>query len=259
MGRFDGAAVWITGGGSGLGRALALELAAQGARVAVSGRRAEALEQTAELAAGEVVPVPVDVTDDPALADARDQVVARLGGLDVAVANAGFAATGRVEDLDAATWRRQLDVNVVAAARTCALALPHIRERRGRLALVGSAAAWLPIPGVSAYVASKAAVWALSEGLRAEVRRDGVSVTLVQPGYVATDVARVDNHNRLREDWKDRRPRWLMADAASYARAVARALHRRRKVLTFTGHGKLGVWAGRHLGGLTRELVSRSS
>ncbi|MGB8223659.1 MAG: SDR family NAD(P)-dependent oxidoreductase, partial [Polyangiales bacterium] len=119
--RFKNQVVWITGGGSGIGRALALAFADEGASVAVSGRREERLHevvQELEAKGAKGLAVRCDVTDEASVADAVQKIVRAWGGLDVAVANAGFVVAGRIEKLSAADWRRQLDVNVIGAAMT---------------------------------------------------------------------------------------------------------------------------------------------
>ena len=156
--RFEKQVVWITGGGSGIGRALALAFANEGAAVAVSGRRDDRLQevvQELESHGAKGLAVRCDVTDEASVADAAQKVARTLGGIDVAVANAGFSVAGRIEKLSAADWRRQLDVNVIGVAMTARYALPHLRERKGRLALIGSVASMLSTPGVGAYSASK--------------------------------------------------------------------------------------------------------
>ena len=148
--RFENKVVWITGGGTGIGKALALAFGKEGATVAVSGRRQDRLQGVVdELAAqgGKGLAVRCDVTDEASVAEAVQKVVRSLGGLDVAVANAGFSVAGRVEKLSAADWRRQLDVNVIGVAMTARYAIPHLREREGRLALIGSVASMLATPG----------------------------------------------------------------------------------------------------------------
>jgi NAD(P)-dependent dehydrogenase (short-subunit alcohol dehydrogenase family) len=250
MGRtFQGASVWITGGGGGLGKAMALEFARRGARVAVSGRReaelATAVREIEDLGRTALA-VPCDVTDEEAVERAVAEVVRSFGGLDVAVANAGFSVGGRVERLTAAEWRRQLDVNVVGVAVTARHAIPHLRASRGRLALMGSAAALALFPGFAPYQASKAAVLALGRTLAMELERDGVSVTTLQPGFVATDITRVDNEGRLDLSRKDQRPAALIWEAGPAASVMVDAIHRRRVEFTFTGHGRLGVFLGRH-------------
>src|ERR1700712_5399490 len=154
--RFENQVVWITGASSGLGKALALEFARQGADLALSARRIErlqALVSEIEALGRSALAVPCDVVDEAAVRQAADTVATHFGRLDIAIANAGFSVGGRIERLDAATWRRQLDTNVVGVAMTARYALPHLRNTQGRLVLIGSIAALLPGPGSGAYAA----------------------------------------------------------------------------------------------------------
>ena len=259
--RFKNQVVWITGGGSGIGRALAVEFAKEGATVAVSGRREDRLQETVqevEAKGGKAIAVRCDVTDEASVAEAVGKVVRSLGGLDVAVANAGFSVAGRIEKLSAADWRRQLDVNVIGTAMTARYALPHLRERRGRIALIGSVASMLSTPGMGAYSASKYAVRAIGQALAAELHGSGVSCTTVHPGYVESEIAQVDNQGRFDSEREDRRPKNLMWPADRAARAMVDAIARRKREYTFTGHGKVGAFAGRHLPGLVHYGVTRS-
>lgn len=251
-----GRVVWITGGGSGIGRALALEYDRRGASVAVMGRRAEPVEATAaELSDG--LAIQGDVTSDEDLERAVAAILDRWGKLDIAIANAGFGAAGRVEKLDRETWRRQLEVNVTSAAMTAHYAIPHLKQTQGRLALVGSVMAFLPMPKLAPYNASKAAVLALGRTLSAELKRDGVSCTTIQPGYVESDLARVDNEGHLDPEREDKRPKQLMWKAEDAARVMVDAIERRAVEYTFTGHGKLAVMLGRHLPGLVQLVLPR--
>jgi len=254
--------VWITGGGSGIGLAIAKAYAARGAKVAISGRRAAKLEEgVAALAAagGEGLAVPCDVTDEAAVQAAAAAVLERWGRLDVAVANAGFSVSGRIEKLSAEDWRRQLDVNVVGAAVTAAAAIPALRETEGRLGLVGSVSGFLIAPGFGAYQVSKFALRALSLTLSQELHGSGVSCTGIHPGFVESDIARVDNQGVYHQDRKDKRPAKLMWKADDAARVIVRALDKRKVEFVFTGHGKLGAFIGQHFPGLVHFVSTRGA
>ena len=258
--RFDGKVAWVTGGGSGIGRALVLELARQGATVAVSGRRVERLDEVVAAiteAGGQASAVPCDVTDEGTLRAAVAQIVERHGQLDVAVANAGYAVGRKVEKLEADELRRQLEVNVVGAAMTAKHALPELRKTSGRLGLVGSVASMLVYPGGGAYCASKFALRGLGLTLALELAGSGVSVTMIYPGFVESEIALVDNQGVLHDDWNDKRPKKLMWTADKAAAVIARALHRRKREFVFTGHGKVGAWVGRHLPGFAHFAMTR--
>jgi short-subunit dehydrogenase len=253
--------VWITGASAGIGEALALEYARQGYRVAVSARREERLRGVAariDELGGEGFVVPCDVTEEEAIARTVSRIVDRFGRLDVAVANAGFVVSGHIEELSAEEWRRQFDVNVVGLAVTARHALPHLRETRGRLALVGSVAGFLPRPGTGAYAASKAAVRTIGQALSLELVGTGVSCTTIQPGLVESEIAQVDNRGVHHPDRPDGRPAFFMWPSERAARVMVRAIRRRRRDYVFTGHGRLGAFLGRHLWGLVHFAMART-
>lgn len=260
--RFAGKVVWITGGGSGIGRSLALEFAREGADIAVSGRRADRLASVVsevEALGRRATAIVCDVTSEDDVKRAAGTVAATLGHMDVAVANAGFSVTGRIEKLDAGDWRRQLETNVIGAAMTARYALPLLRKTKGRMVLVGSVAAMLPAPGVGAYCASKYAVRAIGQTLAIELAGTGVSCTTVHPGYVKTEIAQVDNSGRLDPSREDRRPGKLLWSPEDAALAIVGAVHRRQREFVFTAHGKLGAFLGRHMPGLLHFAMSRGT
>jgi NAD(P)-dependent dehydrogenase (short-subunit alcohol dehydrogenase family) len=258
--RFKGQVVWITGGGTGLGRAMALEFASQGADVAVSARRRRRLDEVV----GEVealgrrgLAVPCDVTNEAEVEAAVAKVVAELGKLDVAVANAGFGAAGAIEKLPIETWRRQLEVNVVGVVITAKAALPELRRTGGRLALIGSVSGVITAPGQACYSASKAAVRVIAQTLSMELHGSGVTCTLIQPGFVESEIGQVDNAGVYHADWQDKRPKKLMWRAEPAARVMVRAIWRRKREFTFTGHGRAGKLLGQHAPSLVHFTVTR--
>jgi NAD(P)-dependent dehydrogenase (short-subunit alcohol dehydrogenase family) len=257
---FEDRVVWITGGGSGIGRALALEMAARGAVVVVSGRREGPLSEVVDAIrglGGRAQAVVCDVTDEGSVASAVEAIVRGHGGLDVAVANAGFSVAGRIERLSAEDWRRQFETNVVGLAVTARHALPALRERRGRLVLVGSVAGLVCAPGVGAYHASKHAVRAIGQTLAMETHGSGVTVTTIHPGFVESDIARTDNEGHFDAARPDPRPALLMWKAERAARVMADAIHARRREYVFTGHGRFAAWMGRHAPDVVHLLLTR--
>ena len=252
--------VWITGGSSGIGRALALNYAQRGAHVAISARREDRLAGVAseiEAAGGRALAVRCDVTDEGEIRAALDAIDGHFGGIDTAIANAGFAVRGTIEALSAADWRRQLEVNVVGAALTAKHAIPYLRHRAGRLALVGSVAAMVPAPGSSAYAASKAAVRAIGQSLSVELHGSGVSCTTIHPGFVESEIGQVDNlgvHHPEREDKRHQRLMWSSERAAA---VMVDAIDRRVREHVFTAHGKVGGWLGRHAPQLLHFAMTR--
>lgn len=259
--RFEGLVAWITGAGSGIGKALAIELALQGAAVAVSGRRRANLDEVvAAIGAigGKSLPVPCDVTDEKSLADAAKTVERELGRIDVVVANAGFSVAGAIRDLTFADWRRQFDTNVIGAAMTATVALDALEKTKGRIVLVGSVSAFTPAPRVGAYSASKAALRSLGQTLDMELHGTGVSVTLIHPGYVESEIAQVDNDGKHDGSRVDRRPKNLMWPADKAARVMAGAIWSRKHEFVFTGHGQVGAFIGQHMPGVLRFAMTRT-
>ncbi|MEM9693423.1 MAG: SDR family oxidoreductase [Myxococcota bacterium] len=251
-------AVWITGGGSGIGEALAVHFAREGASVAVSGRREGRLAEVAEAieaAGGTSLAVPCDVTEEGQVEAAVAAVVEAFGGLDVAIANAGFSVMGRVEELTAEDWRRQFDVNVVGAALTAKYAISPLRLRKGRLGLIGSVSGYLAVPKLAPYTASKFALRALGMTLRTELAGSGVSCTTAHPGFVESEIAQVDNDGVHHPDRADKRPQRLMWPTDKAAKAIADALWARRGDYVFTGHGKVGAFLAQHVPSLTVALM----
>lgn len=247
--RFVDKVVWITGASSGLGHALALEMARQGAHLAVTARRVDrlaALVQDIEAKGQRALAVPCDVTDETAMQASVARIVDHFGRLDVAVANAGFGVTGRIERLDAAAWRRQLETNVVGTVITARCALSYLRKTRGRLVLVASVAGFLTGPRFGPYSASKYAVRAIGQTLAIELAGTGVSCTTLAPGFVESEIGRVDNDGRYDPARPDTRPHALLWPTDKAARVMARAIARRKREYVFTWHGKVGAFVGKH-------------
>lgn len=176
--------VLVTGASSGIGEAAARALAGAGHRVIAAGRREDRLATLARRQTG-ITPLVLDVTDSAAVHTA----VGRLGPIDVLINNAGFAAAGPVETVSEAETRRQFDVNVFGLLHVARAVLPGMRQRgSGLIVNVSSVVGRISFPGTGVYSASKHAVEALSDALRAEVRRFGIDVVVVEPAFVRTEI-----------------------------------------------------------------------
>ena len=251
--------VWITGGGSGLGKAMALEYARLGALVAVSGRRADRLEETVrdiESKGGSGLAVSCDVSQEQQIAPAIDQVINGFGSLDIAVANAAFPLQGEIETLGADDWRHQFEVNVIGAGMTAKHALPELRKTKGRLALVGSAASLMTVPMFGAYCASKYALRAIGQTLAMELHGSGVSCTVLYPGYMNTEFSQIDNKGHFNPNKKKIVNRFMWSSEKS-AKVCVRAIHKRKREFSFTPMGKIFCWCGAHTPGLFHFLITR--
>jgi NAD(P)-dependent dehydrogenase (short-subunit alcohol dehydrogenase family) len=183
---WHGQVVWLIGASSGIGRATAALLHARGAVVVVSARNAQALDDFVATHPGSHA-VAVDVTDAGALALARDQVLALTGRLDLVMYCAGHYKAMRASDYDLAEMKRHLEVNYVGALHLLEAVLPVLlRQRGGHLSLVSSVAGYRGLPKALAYGPSKAAVQHLAENLYLDLHPEGVGVSVVNPGFVAT-------------------------------------------------------------------------
>jgi short-subunit dehydrogenase len=254
---FDGKVVFITGASSGIGAALARELAAHGAKLALVARRRERLEELATKlgARVKVTTAAADVTQDGALEAAARAAEEALGSIDVVIANAGFGVIGRFERLTLDDYRRQMETNVFGVLRTIYATLPALKRSRGRLAIIGSVSGHVPTPPASAYAMSKFAVRALAECLRDELAPDGITVTLISPGFVATEIGHVDNKGVWHPEDASRAPAWLRARPERAARDMVAAIAAGRREAVITTHGKLGVFFYRHFPWLVQAFI----
>jgi short-subunit dehydrogenase len=258
---FDGKSVLITGASSGIGEELARQLGQAGARLTLAARRADRLEDLAARIAAAGSPRPIvaicDVTRDGDVEHAVADAVRQWGKLDVVFANAGFGVAGALRDLSVDDYRRQFDTNVFGVLRTIYAALRELERTRGSLAIVGSVAGWVSTPNTSPYAMSKFALRALADAITPELRRGGVRVTLISPGFVDSNIRRVDNKGTLHDRAADPIPSWLVVPTDKAVRQILRAVARGRREVIVTGHGKLLVAIERLTPWLARALKRR--
>ncbi|MFE4870419.1 oxidoreductase [Streptomyces sp. NPDC056682] len=185
----EAAKVWfITGTSTGLGRALAHEVIADGARLIATARDTATLDGLVALAPDRVRAVALDVTDPTAVRNAVDTALKEFGRIDVLVNNAGYALRGAIEELSDTELRRQFDTNVFGALDVTRAALPTMRaQRSGCIVQMSSVGGVLATLGGSAYAGTKFALEGLSEGLAAELKHLGIHVVIVEPGPFRTD------------------------------------------------------------------------
>jgi short-subunit dehydrogenase len=223
---FAGQVAVITGASSGIGWALARTLAAEGCKVGLTARRREQLSTLAgqiEKAGGTAAIAIADVAERSQAVAAIHDLAARLGPIDLLIANAGIGAPTTVEPFNVGDIEKQFRVNMLGIVYALEAVLPQmIQRRRGHVAAISSLAAYKGLPGESAYTSSKAAVNVFMDGLRVQLRSKGIAVTTICPGFVKTPMTEV---NEFKMPWL------LTADEA--ARRIVRALKRRRKVYNF--------------------------
>ena len=181
--------VLITGGTRGIGYATAEALIQAGNKVAITGTTPDgvAKAERALSAGGQVVGVACDVRDAGSVQRAIETVVARFGGLDVIVNNAGVGVGVPIAEMPHDEWDRIIATNLTGVFNCCKAAIPHLRQRGGGwIVNISSLSSTGPFPGGAAYVASKAGINAFSDALMQELRDDNIRVTTVLPGSVAT-------------------------------------------------------------------------
>jgi 3-dehydrosphinganine reductase len=251
----------VTGGSSGIGRAIALALARAGAHVAIVARREAPLRDTTDAWRAAARPeqrfaaIAADVADPDAAARAVAQAVAALGGLDLVVNNAGAARALRFEDTPLAEFRRLLDVNFLGAVYVTRAALPHLAAR-AQIANVSSLAGALAIYGYSAYAPSKFALTAFSEVMRQELRPRGIAVSVLLPPD--TDTPQLAEEDRE----KPAETRALAGNVPvltpeAVADALLDGLARGRAVIVPGWRARATLWAARHFPGLARRVIDR--
>lgn len=171
--------VWITGGGSGIGKALALSFGSDGWDVVISGRDQQRLQKVCELSP-QIRSVVCDIKDEVAVSSAQP----KIGPIDMAVLNAGDYWPGLTYACSQNDHREIFEVNYFGTLNCIQAVLPKMRKNGGRLAIVGSLAGYIGLPNASAYGPSKAALISLCESLRAELQDSLVTVQLINPGFV---------------------------------------------------------------------------
>ncbi|MCC5929275.1 MAG: SDR family NAD(P)-dependent oxidoreductase [Cyclobacteriaceae bacterium] len=258
--KFKNQIIWITGASSGIGWHLAKAFAREGATLAVSARRIELLEalvKEIEQEKGHAKAYYCDVMEEASIETCVNEIIKDFGKIDVAIANAGCGVMGKIEKLSAADWDRQLRINVTGLALTARYALPELRKTKGRLSLIGSVAAFVPNPNIGAYGASKAAVHSIGETLQSELRGSGVSCTTIHPGFVDSNITRIDNKGAFHPDANDPRPANLMWPTDKAAKVMLKAIYRRKSMFVFTGHGKVIYAISRIFPAALRSMMAK--
>ncbi|NDZ81502.1 SDR family oxidoreductase [Streptomyces sp. SID10853] len=221
---FEGLGALVTGGASGIGAAIATELLARGARVAV-------LDRETKGAPDGTLAIEADVTDDGGVREAVDAAAAEFGALHTVVSNAGIGAVGTVADNPDDEWQRVLDINVLGMVRTARHALPHLRRsaaaRPGCVSLTHtcSIAATAGLPQRALYSASKGAVLSLTLAMAADHVREGIRVNCVNPGtadtpWVGRLLGQADDPAAERAALNARQPTGRLVTAEEVAAAV---------------------------------------
>jgi short-subunit dehydrogenase len=232
-----GSRIILTGASEGIGRALALELAGRGARLALAARdrqRLDSLAQECRARGADARALPTDVTSSQDCEWLVNETVAAFGGIDVVVHNAGITMWSRFDAL--------ADLSIFAPVRLTALALPHLKRSKGLLVAVASLAGLTGVPERSGYAASKHALIGFFDSLRIELAGSGVDVSVIAPDFVVSEI-----HKRA--IGPDGEPlgespmvKTKIMTAEECAARIARAIDKRERLVLMSTRGKLGRW-----------------
>lgn len=228
----------ITGASSGIGRATAIRLAEEGAKVVLgarSGERLQTLVSEIRENGGEAVAQPTDVTDPKQCRALVERAVAEYGGLDILINNAGISMRALADEVNTDTLRRVMEVNFWGTVYCTQAALPKLREARGVLLAVSSVAGFHGLPGRSGYSASKFAIHGFMESVRIENLDVGLQVTIVAPGFTASEI----RSHALLGDGKEQggtpRDETKLMPAERVAKHITRAIRKgkRNKIISY--------------------------
>jgi NAD(P)-dependent dehydrogenase (short-subunit alcohol dehydrogenase family) len=178
---------WVTGAGSGIGRALARRLAQTGWMVAASARTARDLDTLAAEVPGKITAFQLDVTDAAACVETARQIEAALGPVDLAVFNAGSYFPTTAEDFSVENFRRTVNVNLMGEVNCMGGVVPSMRARRaGHIVLMGSLTGLVGLPTAASYGATKAALNSIAQAFKPDFERFGITISVINPGFVKT-------------------------------------------------------------------------
>jgi short-subunit dehydrogenase len=252
--------VIVTGASSGIGNALALRLADEGAWLALAARNAQRLELAAvecQKRGGKAIAIPTDVADESRCRTLIHQTREMYGRIDMVVNNAGMDVISKLQDLpDLHLFKQVIDVNFYGTVYCTYYALPFLKETRGRIVNISSLGGMLAIPSNTSYTASKFAVIGLSDSLRMELKNSGISVTVICPSWVVTEF-----HERYLD--KDGQPKGhsgraiytkKMMTADRCAQIILKAAKQRKRQVVMRP-GSLGMWLKLIAPGLVDRVI----
>lgn len=249
--------VVITGASSGIGRALAKECAAMGAKLSLAARRTDLLEALkAELPNTEILITPTDVSKEDDCRILIEQTIQHFGQIDVLINNAGISMRALFEEVDLKVIRQLMDVNFYGTVYCSKYALPSLLKTKGSLVGVISIAGYVGLPGRTGYAASKFAIRGFLDTVRIENLKKGLHVLVAAPGFTASEVRQSALTTDGSKQGETPRNESKMMSSEECARHIVHAIQKRKRslILTFT-EGKLTVFLGKFFPALLDKLT----
>jgi len=250
--------ILITGGSSGIGRALAESFGKRGAKIVITGRNIQTLNETVDALKKNNIEISAIVADASIEADAVKMVnetVRRYGGIDVLVNNAGITMRAILEDVDLNVIRQVMNINFWGCVYASKYALPYILKNKGSVVGISSIAGKRGLPGRTGYSASKFAMEGFLESLRTEVLHQGVHVLTACPGFTTSNI----RNSALSKDGKVQgespRDEEKMMTSEEVAEAIYKAVVKRKRDLVLTSQGIMTVFMNKWLPGMMDKIV----
>jgi NADP-dependent 3-hydroxy acid dehydrogenase YdfG len=243
---------WVTGAGTGIGRALAKRLAQDGWTVAVSARTATDLDSLAAEVPGKITAFQLDVTDAKAAEATGRAVEASLGPVDLAVLNAGSYFPTTAKKFSVENFRKTVDLNLMGVVNCMGPVVPSMVERRnGHIAIMGSLTAFVGLPTAASYGATKAALNSMAEAFKPDFDQYGITITIINPGFVKTPATD-----------KNKFPMPFLMEADEAVGHIMRGLEAKRFAVDFpwqmnVGTKLLGVLPGWAKFGITKRMIPK--
>ncbi len=246
MAVFEDRVIIVTGASEGIGRALCLALAPQKTKLVLAARNESRLLGLAEdcrRAGADALVVPTDVTDEQACKILIERSVDQYGKIDVLVNNAGTTMWSLFEEVqDFSIFEQIMRLNYFGALYCTRYALPYLRQTRGRIAAVASVAGFTGVPTRSGYSASKYAMFGFFESLRIELAGSGISVTLIAPDFIQSEIHRRALGGDGQALMKSPLQKNNIMSAQACAEMIVKAMEQRRRLLITSFRGRLGRW-----------------
>jgi short-subunit dehydrogenase len=264
MARYDfrDKVVIITGASSGIGRELSYQLAVQGAWLSLAGRNAERLEAAkaeCQKRGGKAIAVQTDVSVAKQCAALVQRTVDKYGRIDALVNNAGVTMWANFESVhDLGIFEQIMRVNFLGSLYCTHYALPHLKQTKGLIVGISSLTGKTGVPTRSAYAASKHAMAGFFDSLRIELAPSGVGVTMIYPGFVASEVRQRALSPDLQPLGESPVHEGEVMPVEECARLIVRAMTHRQRELVMTTRGKLGLWLKLIAPGLVDRIANRA-